>query len=66
MRKERTDIPLCEYDAEQSAVVMPGHENLDVALLPVAVFAFLGDLIDEYAKEHHLPILAQFVAATKL
>lgn len=66
MRKERTDIPLCEYDAEQSAVVMPGHEKLDVALPPVAVFAFLGDLIDEYAKEHHLPILAQFVSATKL
>lgn len=66
VHREKADIPLCEYDPEQAAVLMPDHEKLDVTLPPIAVFAFLGDLIDEYAKENHLPVLAQFVSATKV
>ena len=65
MQKEQAKIPLCEYDPSQESVLMPNHEKLGITLPPVAVFAFLEDLIDEYAKQNHLPVLAQFVSATK-
>lgn len=58
-------IPLLEYDSAQEAVVMPDHEHLKVKFPPVAVFAFLGECIDEYAKKHHFEIIAEFVSITK-
>lgn len=63
--KEQTNIPLCEYDPNQDAVLTPNHEKLNMTLPPVAVFAFLGDLIDEYAKENKLPMLGEFVSMTR-
>ena len=65
VQKEQAKIPLCEYDPSQESVLMPNHEKLGITLPPVAVFAFLEDFIDEYAKQNHLPVLAQFVSATK-
>jgi len=59
------DIPILEYDSDPRAVIMPDHEGLTVRLPKKAVFAFLGDTMDCYAKARRAPILARFVSATK-
>lgn len=58
-------FPLLEYDDSQDAVIMPNHEKLNIQLPEVAVFAFLGDCMDEYAKENHFQVIAEFINITK-
>ena len=50
MAFRENEIPILEYDDSPSAVVMPTHENLDIQLPKKAVFAFLGDVIEQYAS----------------
>lgn len=58
-------IPLLEYDADQEAVLAPDHEKLAIKLPAAAVFAFLGDCIEEYARENQLEVIGEFVSITK-
>ena len=44
---------------------MPNHENLDLNLPKKAVFAFLEEHIDEYAKKHNAVRVGEFRSATK-
>ena len=46
----KNEIPILEFDTDTSAVLMPTHEHLDLHLPKKAVFAFLGEHIDAYAK----------------
>lgn len=62
----KNEIPLLEFDTDKTAVIMPRHEHLDVQLPPKAVFAFLSDEIDSYAKAHDGRIAAEFETATKV
>ncbi len=59
------DLALLEYDPSPHAVIDPDHEKLGVRLPPVAVFAFVGEAVDEYAREHHAEVVAEFVSITK-
>ena len=59
------DIPILEYDSDPTAVITPEHENLPLRLPEKAVFAFLGDEIDQYAKAHNAEVASHFVTATK-
>ena len=45
----KNKIPILEFDTEQTAVISPVHENLNLVLPEKCVFAFLGEYIDEYA-----------------
>ena len=45
----KNEIPILEFDTEQTAVINPTHEELDLRLPPKCVFAFLDAYIDEYA-----------------
>ena len=47
----KNEIPLLEYDSDTSAVIMPGHEGLDMVLPEKAVYAFLGEEINRYAMD---------------
>lgn len=58
-------MPLLEYDADQEAVLAPDHEKLAIKLPATAVFAFLGDCIDEYARENQLEVIGEFGSMTK-
>ena len=58
-------IPILEYDDNPSAVLMPDHEELNLKLPEKAVFAFLYDAVDLYAKEHDGKVVSEFVSATK-
>ena len=38
----KNEIPILEFDTEQTAVISPVHENLNLVLPKKCVFAFLG------------------------
>ena len=59
-------LPILEYDDAQSAVFMPTHEKLGISLPKKAVFAFLGDTVDNYALSHGAIKVSEFLSATKL
>lgn len=46
------EIPLLEFDPEQTAVIGPDYEQLDLHLPRKCVFAFLGGYIDRYDQWH--------------
>ncbi len=56
-------IPLLEFDPNPTAVIMPGHEKMDLKLPEKVVYAFLGDAIDRYALSHDAKVLAEFVSS---
>lgn len=61
----KNDIPILEFDTDPSAVITPTHEGLDLHLPRKAVFAFLGEHIDRYAKEHGAIQVEELVSITK-
>ena len=61
----KNDIPILEYDTDASAVILPTHEGLDLHLPKKAVFAFLGEHIDAYAKSSGVVQVSEFISATK-
>ncbi len=61
----RHDIPILEYDDNPISVIMPVHEHLDVRLPAKMVFAFLGDVVEDYAQNHRGIQIAEFDSATK-
>ena len=61
----KNEIPILEFDTDEAAVIMPTHEHLNLKLPSKAVFAFLGEHIDEYAQTHHAIQVGQFLSATK-
>lgn len=61
----KNEIPILEFDSDQEAMIMPDHENLEMVLPKKAVFAFLGEAIDEYAKNHNAKIVGIFESMTK-
>ena len=62
----KNEIPILEFDTDKEAVIMPRHENLDMKLPKKAVFAFLGEHIDIYARKHECKKVGEFVSATKI
>ena len=61
----KNEIPILEFDSEQTAVVAPTHEKLDLHLPGKCVFAFLGEYIDEYARKAKARKVSEYVSATK-
>lgn len=61
----KNEIPILEFDTEQTAVINPTHEELDLILPEKCVFAFLGDYIDVYAGQTDTRQISHFVSATK-
>ena len=61
----KNEIPILEFDTEQTAVLNPTHENLNLELPKKCVFAFLGTYIDEYANKSNSKQVSLFISATK-
>ena len=61
----KNEIPILEFDTEQTAVINPTHDQIDVELPKKCVFAFLGAYIDEYASKTETRKVSEFVSATK-
>jgi len=62
----KNEIPILEFDTDTEAVIMPTHEHFDLKLPKKAVYAFLGEHVDNYAKSHECKQVATFVSETKL
>lgn len=65
MTLRKNSIPILEYDDTQESVLLPTHEHLDIKLPPKAVFAFLGDIIDQFANIHSISPIVYFESMTK-
>jgi len=61
----KNEIPILEFDSDQTAVINPNHNKLELQLPPKCVFAFLGEYIDEYAKRSDTRQVETFISATK-
>lgn len=66
----KNEIPILEFDTDQNAVIMPDHERKsphmrNVKLPKKAVFAFLGDAVDQYAMENEGRVVSHFISMTK-
>lgn len=59
------ELPILEFDTDTAAVLAPTHENLNLKLPQKAVFAFLGNYIEKYAKEHNCTQAGLFISSTK-
>ncbi len=59
------DLALFEYDGEQGAVIDTTHEHLGIKLPELCVFAFVGDEVDLFAKQHNAKTVAHFISITK-
>lgn len=66
MALHKHEIPILEYDDSQTSVIMPTHQELGFQLPEKLVYAFLGEVTDNYAKKHNLTPVARFVSETKL
>lgn len=61
----KNEIPILEYDTEQTALINPTHEKLDLKLPKKCVFAFLGEYITEYANQAETVKVSEFLSITK-
>ena len=61
----KNEIPILEFDTDETQVINPTHENLDIKLPKKAVFAFLDEHIERYAKEHNAFQITTFTSETK-
>ena len=61
----KNQIPILEFDDEQTAVINPTHEKFDLKLPKKCVFAFLGEYISEYARKAEAIKVSEFLSMTK-
>ena len=61
----KNEIPILEYDTEQTALINPTHEKLELKLPKKCVFAFLGEYITEYANQAETVKVSEFLSITK-
>lgn len=61
----KNEIPILEFDIEQTSVINPTHEKLDLTLPKKCVFAFLGEYITEYANKTETIKVSEFLSMTK-
>ena len=61
----KNEIPILEFDTEQTAVLNPTHERLGLNLPEKCVFAFLGEHITEYASKTETKKISEFLSMTK-
>lgn len=62
----KNEIPILEFDTDPSAVIMPQQDEPDLKLPEKAVFAFLGEYIDQYAALSKARRVSHLKSATKL
>ena len=61
----KNEIPILEFDTDKEAVIVPTHEKLNLNLPRKAVFAFLDEHIEKYAKTHNGVRVGEFTSETK-
>ena len=65
MSLQKSDIPILEYDNSQKAIIMPDRKGV-YTFPPKAVFPFLADEVETFAKENRCGKIGEFISATKI
>ena len=60
----KNEIPILEFDTEQSAVIMPGH-HLDYHFPQKAVMLFMEPEIDDFVAHNECEVIGKFANVTK-
>ncbi|MCR5754036.1 MAG: nucleoside phosphorylase [Acetatifactor sp.] len=53
----KNEIPILEYDDSSLEVIAPNHDLGDIKLPEKCLFAFLGDVVHEYAKNNQAEVV---------
>lgn len=61
----KNELPILEFDTEKTAVLMPNRHGIDLKLPAKAVFAFLGETVENYAKSHNAKLLFEYETITR-
>lgn len=59
------ELPILEYDDASPEVLRPNHDAEDLYLPEKCVYAFLGDTIDQYARQVGAEVAETFETTTK-
>ena len=60
-----SSYPILEYDYSSTAVFQPDQQNLGIHFPPCVAFPFVGNVVDRYAADHGLPVIATYETVTK-
>ena len=60
----KSEIPILEYDDSSIEVIAPNHDMEDLKLPEKCLFAFLGDVIHEYAKENNADVAKELITVS--
>ncbi|MCM1088831.1 MAG: aminoglycoside 6-adenylyltransferase, partial [Muribaculaceae bacterium] len=60
----KNQIPILEFDTEQSAVIMPGHHS-DYHFPQKGVMLFMEPEIDDFVAHNECEVIGKFVSVTK-
>ena len=60
----KNEIPILEFDTEQSAVIVPGHHS-DYKFPQKAVMLFMESQVDDFAAQNECEMVGRFVSVTK-
>lgn len=61
----KNEIPILEFDNDQSAVINTTHEKLNLILPKKCVFAFIGEYMSTYANKVNAKKVSEFISMTK-
>lgn len=61
----KNEFPILEYDSDRDSLVSPSRHAIP-ELPERVVFAFLGDEIDRFAREHGCDVITYFETVTKM
>ena len=61
----KNEFPILEYDAFSPEVISPNHDSRDLVLPEKCVFAFLGDCVDQFAKERNAAVAEEFINVSR-
>lgn len=64
MAISKNQIPILEFDTEQTAVIMPGHHS-DYSFPHKAVMLFMEPEIDDFVAENECEVVGKFISVTK-
>ncbi len=60
----RNEIPILEYDDSSSEVIPPDHDWTADRLPEKCLFAFLGDVVHEYAAKHNARVVETLITVS--
>lgn len=60
----KNEIPILEYDDTSLEVISPDHDFEDTKLPEKCLFAFLGDVVHDYAKAQNAEVIQELVTVS--